>query len=84
MQKLKEVKEQISDSESGSSDDNRNSKRYVDGIVAGSMPDPQIFGDILKKKRESNQNYHYDEATGTITQKALDNTRHKKTKLIIT
>lgn len=40
MQKLKEVKEQISDSESGSSDDERISKRYVDGIVAGSKPDP--------------------------------------------
>jgi hypothetical protein len=47
MQKLKEVKEQISDSESGSSYEDNSSKRYVDGIVAGSTPDPQIFGDTL-------------------------------------
>jgi len=49
MQKLKEVKEQISDSQSESSDDEINSKRYVDGVVAGSKPDPSIFGEIQKK-----------------------------------
>lgn len=53
MQKLKEVKEQISDSESECSDEEVNSKRYVDGIVAGSNPDPSIFGELLQKKPDS-------------------------------
>lgn len=35
MQKLKEVKEQIGDNESDSDDEDQ-----VDGIVAGSTPDP--------------------------------------------
>ena len=82
MQKLKEVKEQIGDGESNSSDDENAVRNQVDGVVAGSIPDPRVFGDQIK---ESNKNkfkgYKYDPQTGTITQRALD--RNQKTKLII-
>ena len=61
MQKLKEVKEQIGDGESNSSDDENAVRNQVDGVVAGSIPDPRVFGDQIK---ESNKNkfkgYKYD------------------------
>lgn len=75
MQKLKEVQEQNGDSDSSDSEN----KRFVDGVVAGSSPDPQIFGGQQKKIKMGN--YHYDKETGTIIQKALN---QKKTRLIIT
>ena len=91
MQKLKEVQEQIGDSQSNDSlSDNevgntnhgdQLSRNIVDGVVAGSMPDPQIFGNEGKKKRHLKS--FYDPQTGALVQRALDNTRHRKTKLII-
>jgi hypothetical protein len=74
IEKLKEVQESI-DSDSSDSDN----KKFVDGIVAGSIPDPQIFGHHQKKPKKGN--YFYDKETGTIIQKAIN---QKKTKLIIT
>jgi len=40
MQKLKEVKEQIGDSDSDSSNEDIENRNIVDGVVAGSVPDP--------------------------------------------
>lgn len=96
MQKLKEVQEQIGDSQSNDSlSDNeltnpnnpggQLSRNIVDGVVAGSKPDPQIFGNeqIDERKRNKHLKSFYDPATGALVQRALDNTRHHKTKLII-
>ena len=66
MQKLKEVKEQIGDSDTDSSNDENQNSNIVDGVVAGSIPDPQIFGDKAPKKENK-----FD--LGTIVQKAIGN-----------
>ena len=66
MQKLKEVKEQIGDSDTDSSNDENQNNYIVDGVVAGSIPDPQIFGDQGLRKENK-----FD--LGTIVQKAIGN-----------
>lgn len=50
-------------------------------MVAGSIPDPRVFGVEKEKKEKSSFRKIYDPKTGTITQRALD--RNQKTKLII-
>ena len=95
---MKEVQEQIGEGESddsstdneqnGSSNPESNgnlfSRNIVDGVVAGSIPDPQIFGsESNEKQRNKNLKSFYDPQTGALVQRALDNTRHRKTKLII-
>lgn len=74
MQKLKEVKEQIGDSDSDSSNEDIENRNIVDGVVAGSVPDPQIFAKPKKEPKNTD---------GTIVQKAIGNDRNQKTKLII-
>ena len=56
MQKLKEVQEQASDSDSSI-------ENYVDGVVAGSTPDPILFSQSAKKKLGTQ---YYDKETGAI------------------
>eukprot|EP00356_Strombidium_inclinatum_P005756 CAMPEP_0170498376 /NCGR_PEP_ID=MMETSP0208-20121228/27638_1 /TAXON_ID=197538 /ORGANISM="Strombidium inclinatum, Strain S3" /LENGTH=167 /DNA_ID=CAMNT_0010775529 /DNA_START=4148 /DNA_END=4651 /DNA_ORIENTATION=+ len=96
MKKLKEVKEQTSDN-SDSSDEVRNDmvnpmplpeSKYVDGVVAGSIPDPKIFANLVppSQKRSLGGQSFYDQSTGSIIQKALDideQNRNRKTKIII-
>ena len=62
------MKEQIGDSETGSDEE----INTVDGTVAGSI---EPLRELFKYQR------HHD--NGLVIQRALDNTRHRKTKLII-
>lgn len=56
----------------------------VDGVVAGSIPDPNIFGqEDQSKKKSRHLNSYYDPQIGALVQRALDNTRDRRTKLII-
>lgn len=94
MQKLKEVQEQIGDSQSNDSlSDNEQSnpnnpggqisRNIVDGVVAGSIPDPQIFGSDSADRKNKHPKSFYDPQTGALVLRALDNTRDRRTKLII-
>ena len=80
VKKLKEVKEQIGDSESGEDDlsDRAPGGSVVDGVVAGSIAPTEA---ITSPKKLSKT--YRDSRTGLLVQRALDNTRHMKTKLII-
>lgn len=51
--------------------------------MAGSIPDPQIFGNDSTDRKNKHLKSFYDPQTGALVQRALDNTRDRRTKLII-